>query len=294
MTKRTRFVGIIILCLCLCLMYASSQAEETLITATIFPLYIAAANIAQGVPGVRVQCMAQPQAGCLHDYQITTADMKMLAESDIVIRNGAGLEAFWESILPRLPVQSIDASEGVPTLPGHHGEAVNPHLWVSVAGMRAQVRNITDGLCAFDPAHAAQYAQNGEAYIARLELLEAEMRAALAQVEGAPIVTFHEAFDYFANDFSLRLVAVIEEAPGSAPSARALAGVAEKVGEEGVRALFAEPQYENQSVLILSRETGVPIYTLDPVASGDAEAAPLTAYEDAMRENVRVLLEALS
>ena len=136
---------------------ASADAPLT-VTATFYPLYIAALNIARDVEGVDVRCMAPPQAGCLHDYQMTTADRRSLEDSAVVIMNGAGLEGFLDKLLPSLGAAVIDASESVPLLPGREdGEAVNPHIWVSVGGMIAQVKNIAAGRAGADPAHAAQY-----------------------------------------------------------------------------------------------------------------------------------------
>lgn len=270
---------------------ACAKEAELTVTATIYPLYVALLNIAEGVPGVTLACMSPPTGGCLHDYQMTAADRKLLAESDMVVLGGAGLESFLDAFLPQVQATVLDSSEGVPLL----GDTLsaNPHVWVSVSGMRAQVRNIVNGLSAIDPAHAEVYARNGDAYCERLDALQMEMKAKLADVEGSPIVTFHEAFDYFAGEFGLRVVAVVENEPGSVPSARELAEVSDAIRREGVRALFAEPQYDDPSVTILSRETGVPVYLLDPAVSGDWRQADIHSYERIMRGNADTLLEAL-
>lgn len=119
------------------------------------------------------------------------------------------------------------------------------------------------------------------------------MHALLAPCEGMPIITFHAAFDYLAQEFGLRVVAVVETDAGSAPSAQELANVAEIAREEGVKALFAEPQYDDASVDILARETGLPVYLLDPVVSGEADAEDYDAYLRIMLENAQTLCEAL-
>lgn len=119
----------------------------------------------------------------------------------------------------------------------------------------AQARNIADGLAQADPAHAQAYKANCEAYLASLEELQEQMHALLAPCEGMPIITFHAAFDYLAQEFGLRVVAVVETDAGSAPSAQELANVAEIAREEGVKALFAEPQYDDASVDIIARES---------------------------------------
>jgi len=272
----------------------AAEARPLTITVTFYPLYVAAINVARGVEGVQVRCMAQPRAGCLHDYQMTTADRRALAGSAVVIRNGAGLEGFLDKLLPSLGAVVIDASEGVALLPERDAEGDNPHVWVSVSGMIAQVKNIAAGLSAADPEHAAQYAQNCADYVGRLEALGQEMRLALAPYAGFAIVTFHEAFDYFAAEFGLRVVAVVQADHASAPSAWELKEVAQAIRQENVRALFAEPQYEGASVEVLARETGVPVYTLDAAVSGPLSPPPYGAYLEIMRKNMDTLVEALS
>lgn len=283
------------LLLALCMLFSSSafaQQEAIMITTTFFPLYVAAINITAGVPGVVVLNLTPPQAGCLHDYQLTTADRTLLANTDILITNGAGLEGFLTALLPTLPADVVDASVGIELLPGHDGE-MNPHVWVSVRDMQAQVRNIVSGLSAADPDHAQKYMENGRVYLEKLNALERELSEMLIPVADQPIITFHEAFDYFARDFALRVVAVMESSAGNAPSARALADVVETAKNERVAALFAEPMNQNVTVDIIARETGLPVYQLDPIVTGEATQGAMNAYIEIMQNNAKALLEAL-
>lgn len=280
--------------LALCLMCSSAAgAEETplRVTASFYPLYIAAINVARDVPGVEVHCMAPPSAGCLHDYQMTTADRRMLADSDVVILNGLGLESFMDALLPSLSAATIIASRDIPVINDKDGP--NPHVWVSVEGMMDIVMNIALGLSAQDPDHQEAYLANANAYIETLEALYREMQTALSPYADVPIITFHEAFDYFARSFDLRVVATVQHAHEGAPSAREMADLADLIKAENVRALFAEPQYEDTSVEILSRETGVPVYLLDPAVSGEIDPQDYEAYVRIMRANTATLVEAL-
>lgn len=293
------------------LMPAAIMAEgetELRVTATFYPLYVAAINVADGVSGLQIDCLAPPSAGCLHDYQMTTADRRALEDTDVLIMNGAGLETFLDKVLPTLSADVIDASAGIALLENthdHEEEAgihdhdvhdheLNPHVWVSVLGMRDQVRNIAAGLSEIDPANAERYMANAEAYCDSLDALYELMTEALAPYAGAPIVTFHEAFDYFARDFDLRVVATVQHEHDAAPSAREMAETADIIRAENVKALFAEPQYEDTSVDILSKETGVPVYLLDPAVSGEVDPTDYNAYTRIMEQNMRTLMEALS
>jgi zinc transport system substrate-binding protein len=199
------------------------------------------------------------------------------------------MEPFLGKVAQQSPkVRVVEVSEGIPLLEG------NPHVWVSLEGARRQTDNIAAALAAADPDHADAFRANASAYNASLTALEEKMRTALAPYAGTPIVTFHEAFPYFARDFGLDLAGVIEREPGAEPSARELADTVKLVRARQVKALFAEPQFPDQSAQVVARETGVRVYSLDPVVTGPSDpAAARGAYLQAMEKNLEVLQEAL-
>ena len=114
---------------------------------------------------------------------------------------------------------------------------------------------------------------------------------ASASPPGAEIITFHEAFAYFADAYNLHVAGVIANEPGEEPSTRDIADTCDLVTELGIRTLFVEPQYPQKAAETIARETGASIYTLDPCVSGDGTKE---SYETIMRENAKVLTEALS
>ena len=183
----------------------------------------------------------------------------------------------------------LKVSEGIPQ--AFDG---NPHVWLSVAGAIQETRNLAEGLASADPVNAAQYRTNAAQYTTRLEGLSQEIRTALEGVKHREIITFHEAFPYFAAEFKLKIAAVIEREPGSEPSAGELAKTITQVRQTGVKAVFAEPQYPVRSAEVIHRETGVPVRTLDPCVTGPRDPAQAReSYLVAMRQNLKVLLEAL-
>ena len=116
------------------------------------------------------------------------------------------------------------------------------------------------------------------------------MHKSLDNVKNRDIVTFHEAFPYFAKEFNLNIVGVVEREPGSEPSARELQETIEQVKKLKVKALFAEPQYPTKAIETISTETGSKVYTLDPVVTGPMDA---DAYINIMDSNLKILEEAL-
>ena len=300
--KKSMMAALLALALLLCGGCAAEEHLEKTIVTSFYPMYVFTRNVTRDVPGVRVVNMAGESAGCLHDYQLQTRDMIALEGAQALVINGGGMEQFMDKVAAQQPgLAVIDASSGIDMLcsgedhdehDGHEHEhgALNAHVWLDPALAIRQVRNIAEGLAAVDSDNAAAYRQNADSYIARIEALDAELSAQLAPLAGSVIVTFHEAFTYFADAYGLVVAGVIAGDAGEEPSTRQIAKTCDLVRELGVKALFAEPQYPAKSAETIARETGARVYTLDPVVSGDGS---LESYENAMRENARVLTEAL-
>ena len=209
-------------CLALCLLWCTGCGRSTSeqqwgfrVVTSFYPMYIMTLNITQGVEGVQVDNMAGQQAGCLHDYQVQNKDMKNLERADVFVINGAGMESFMEKVTDSLPsLAVVNAGEGIPLLEDESGEE-NPHLWVNVSYAMRQTDNIAIGLMRADPAHAEQYRANADRYIEKLSALEQEMQRRLKNCRSRNIITFHEAFPYFAQEFDLNIVRVINREPAS-------------------------------------------------------------------------------
>jgi len=265
MSAKIRLFQTILLCLALAVCAVTARAEKPLrIVASFYPMYVMTLNVVGDTPGVSVECLTEPVTGCLHDYSLTPGNLKTLAGADLFVANGAGMETFLAKAVlqsPRLKI--IEASKGYQLT-----DNGNPHVWVSLGGAIAEVCNIAAGLAGADPARADAYRFNAEAYIARLEALREKMHATLDPLPQREIITFHEAFPYFAREFNLKIAAVIEREPGSEPSAGELAETIRTIRGHHVRALFAEPQYPAKSAGIIRRETGIPVAVLDPAVTG--------------------------
>ena len=268
-------------------------AEPFRIVTSFYPMYVATINITDGVDGVEVYNMTKPQTGCLHDYQLMTEDMKTLEKADAFVINGAGMEDFMDKVTEQQKkLKVIDASRGIELIHDDE-EGDNPHVWLSVTDAITQVRNIADQLKEADPTHAAAYEKNAAAYIEKLTSLKSEMHAALDTVPHKDIVTFHEAFPYFAKEFNLNIIGVVEREPGTEPTPTELQETIEQVNALPTKVLFTEPQYSPAAAETIARETGAKIYTLDPVVTGEATPAAKNAYIDTMKKNMKTLQEAL-
>jgi zinc transport system substrate-binding protein len=270
---------------------SDDSSVGTTIVTSFYPIYISTINIARDIEGVKVINMTKPQTGCLHDYQLTPENLITLEKADVFIINGAGMETFMDKVIKeQKDLKIINASEEIDIFKMDNGEE-NPHVWVSISNVITQVRTIEKKLCEIDVSNAHHYEKNANSYIEKLETLREKMHDSLEKVETRDIITFHEAFPYFAQEFKLNIVSVIEREPGTMPSPKEIEGIIEVVKKYDIKVLFAEPQYSSKVAEIIAQETGAIIYNLDPAVTGELKA---DGYIDIMEKNLEVLEEALN
>ncbi len=284
----------------------NTSSDELNIVTSFYPIYISTLNIIKDVPNVNLINMTKAQTGCLHDYQLAPEDLKTLSKSDIFVINGAGMEGFLDKVISNeKDLDIVDASDGIQLLTAdseehshddedpNHDHEDNPHVWVSISNNIRQVQNIADGLAKYDPINADKYAANAKEYINKLESLKSEMQEGINSLPNRNIITFHEAFPYFAEEFDLNIVGVIALEPGTEPSPKELEETIELTKNNNVKALFTEPQYTAKAATTISKEAGVPIYTLDPIVTGDSTPNSYDDYINKMKQNLETLKEAL-
>jgi zinc transport system substrate-binding protein len=269
----------------------TGSGKTLTIVTSFYPMYIFTLNVAKDIPGVKVVNMTKPMTGCLHDYSMTTDDMKTLERARFFVINGAGMESFMDKVVKQQPdLNIIDSGKGIELIKGQGDEGDNPHLWVSISNAITQVKNIGEQLASLDPGNAARYESNTDVYVKKLEDERDKMHIALDNIKKRDIITFHEAFPYFAKEFNLNIAGVIEREPGSEPGAKELADTIKIIKNLKVKALFAEPQYSTKAANIIAKETGAKVYTLDPVVTGSPD---VDAYINIMDSNLKTLQEAL-
>ena len=280
----------------------AASLGETIVT-SFYPIWLLALNLADGVPELEVRNLAAPGTGCLHDYQLQAGDMKVLSEADLFLVNGAGMESYLDhvfSAFPDLPV--AEAAAGIPLLTetdaltiGENEDdgEINAHIWLSAANAAVMAENLAKAMEAQFPDRQEKIEDNRKALQARLLALDQELREGLSGLPRKEIITFHEAFPYFARAYGLDIVAVVNREPGETLTPAQLAQLAEAIVALDAPPLFVEPQYEDLSARTLAAETGAAIYTLDPVVTGPEEDVPPDYYETVMRRNMETLREAL-
>ena len=289
--KKILSIALIILTFALCGCGSDKKDDTLKIVTSFYPMYLDALNITRGVSGVEVVNLTPPQTGCLHDYQLTPEDMKVLETADIFIVNGLGMESFLDKVIETHPnLKIIDASDSPEIVPIMEDGVPNPHVWTSLTYSIQQVKNILRQLSELDPDRADKYRMHALEYVDELTTLRDEMHISMTMLPNKDIVTFHEAFPYFAKEFNLNIVATIEREPGTEPTPQELAETIEKINALPVKVIFTEPQYSPKAAETIARETGAQIFELDPIVTGEAN---LMDYVDRMLNNLLTLTKAL-
>jgi zinc/manganese transport system substrate-binding protein len=238
--------------------------------------------------------------GDVHVYAPTPGDVKTIAAANIVFVNGLGLEGWIDRLIAasaaRAPV--VVASQGIRPLSGTRSQdhaVSDPHAWQSVANVKLYVGNIRDGLIAVNAPGKKIFETNATAYLARLDALDAEIKAAIAAIPPArrKVITAHSAFGYFGDAYGIEFVAAEGLSTDAEPSARAVARLIDQIRREKIPAAFMENITDPRLLQRIAAETGVRIGSelySDALSPPDGPAA---TYIEMMRSNVRELTSAL-
>ena len=298
------------------------QDSELTVVTSFYPMYIATMNVIGDTPGVDLQNLSEPQTGCLHDYQLTPADMKLLSGADVFVVNGGGIESFLSDVAADYKNLSIvNACEGLNLLSeedegeehahgdahedaaeehihgdaedthedGHNHGDVNAHAWMSIALYKQQVENILEGLCRIDPKHQDAYESNAMEYLAKLEDLESEQQSLKEELAGKHIVIFHEAYAYVAEDYDMEISYTMDLDEERQVSAGEVADILHAIEENHVSVVLAEKLYGTDMGEMVAKQSGVKVIYLDTLTRGDYSA---DSYLEGMKNNIEQLKEA--
>ncbi len=307
----------------------TGEADDMLTVVTSFyPMYIAALNIVDGVEGVRLENLSEPQTGCLHDFQLTPEDMKLLSTADVFVINGGGIESFMSDVAKAYPkLDVVEACEDVVLLSeddadsdhdhdhdadaesdsdhDHDHEAdtesdsahdhdhgdENAHAWMSVPRYRTMVQTIASRLAEKDAKHADEYYANAKAYDAKLAVLEEKINSLKSLTNGQNIIIFHEAYAYVADDFSMNACYLLDLDEERSVSAGEIKQVIGAIKDDGVSVILAEELYGKSMGDTVSRETDVHVIYIDPLNRGEYDK---DSYLYGMEHNIELIKEAFT
>lgn len=293
-----------------------AKDEDLLVVTSFYPMYVAAENVIGDVEGVTLENLSEPQTGCLHDYQLTAADMKLLSKADVFIVNGGGIESFLSDVAESYPdLKIVQACDGIDLLESaegtgeshndlssntdadhddhdhsehSHGDE-NAHVWMNLADYQIQVQNICNGLSEADSAHAEQYAQNAQTYQGKVQELQQEAAELASQIASQPVVIFHEAYEYIVQEYGLQLAGEMNLDEERQVSAGEVADILYSIEDNHVSVVLAEELYGTDMGEMVTKQSGVKVVYLDTLTRGNYSA---DSYLEGMRSNIEQLKEA--
>lgn len=267
--------------------------------------------------------------GDAHVYQPTPADAKAMAAAKVVFVNGLGFEGWLDRLVKASGTKAtiVVATKGITPRTGledhddepagkkdKHGHAkdahakdahgkdahghggIDPHAWQSIANAKIYVANVRDGLIAADPAGRDAYTANATAYLAKLDALEGEVKAALGRIPEAQrrIITSHDAFGYFGEAYGMVLIAPEGVSTESEASAKDVARIIRQIKAQKIPAVFVENITDPRLTQRIAKESGAKVGgELYSDALSD-DKGPASTYIEMMRSNVRELTSALA
>ena len=232
-----------------------------------------------------------------HEFEPTTGDVRNVADADLVLLTGKGLEGYLSKLEEAAggDAKFVNVGQSIPSLTlEEEGRSVeDPHWWHSVANMKRATRVVAAAFAKADPAHATDYERNASSYLATLEELERWIRVQLAVIprDKRKLVTTHDALGYLAHDYGFTIHPVKGISTADDPSSRHVKEVIAVIKEQGVNAVFMESIGNPRALQQISSETGARAGgTLYSDGLGDTEA---NTYESMMRHNISTIVDGL-
>lgn len=273
------------------------RAEKRIIYASFFPVYDLTRRIAGDKAEVRmiIEGGAEP-----HNFELHPREMIEIAKADLIVYNGAGMEGFIPDLMEATGDDGrfLDLSQGLTLLESGEGEAeegarVNPHTWLSVRNAQVELDTLYRRFSAMDPGNEPYYRANLEAALEAFRLLDEKFSETLSQIEEDRryFVVSHAAFNYLADDYGLKQVAVTGISPEDEPSAKQLKKIADFVTAHRISTIFFEGKATPKVAETLAENTRTKtatLYTMERLTEEEMELGYLTL----MERNLEALAEA--
>ena len=248
-----------------------------------------------GSARVSVTTLVGPD-GDVHVYTPAPPDAQKIADAKLVVINGLGLEGWLSRLVQSAGSKAtmITASQGI--TPRKLGADADPHAWQSVANAKIYVANIRDALVAADPPGGGISRDNADRYLAKLDALDRDVRAAVAQIPAGrrKVISTHDAFGYFAAAYGVEFIAPQGVSTESEASARDIAAIITQIKTSKIPAVFLENISDPRLMRRISAETGARIGGTLYSDSLTGEKGDAPTYIDMVRHNIKALTSALS
>ena len=273
------------------------REDNFTVMTSFYPMYIAVLNITEGVEGVEVKNLTDNATGCLHDYQLSTKDLKVLDDADMLVVNGGGMENFLEDVFEQYSnLTVVTATDGLELLKEEDG--YNAHSWMDVGLYMQEVEIIAEALMEKDSVHKTAYEDNLKKYREELQgLLEYAESINLSSltsgnnIKSSEVVIFHEAFEYLENLCNFTIEEIVDMDENTSLSAAQMGNIIDLVNEGRIKYILADRDYGQAAAEAVQKECDVKVIYIDPLTTGEDNK---DSYLNGMKENLRALKEAFA
>lgn len=271
------------------------DGQKMKIGATIFPVY----DITRRIGGDKIDVVRILPAGASpHTFELTSSKFKELQGAVAVFKIG-GIDDWADDASESLGVEIFSLREGINIrdysvlMIGEEEEesgSGDPHYWTTMPNAKIIAREITEKISSIDPENAAYYSDNLANFGREADLADAEIRYILKDAGGRSIIAFHGAWNYFAEEYGLKVAASFEPSPGKEPSVAHLIALSDLVKKENIRSIFSEPAFSDDLIRSFMGDMGLKLYILYPEDSASGEAS----YIETMITNAKIIAEGLA
>lgn len=275
---------------------AAPERDKPLVLTT----FTVIADIARNVAGEHLEVQSVTKVGAeIHGYEPTPGDLRRAADADLIVDNGLGLEAWFDQFLQHVDAPRVTVSEGVEPIDiaaDAYAGRPNPHAWMSPLNVEIYVGNLVAAFSDLDPAHAGDYAANGEAYTAELRAVQDDLVDALGGLpaEHRALVSCEGAFSYLARDTGLTEIYIWPVNAEQQATPQQIAAVIDAVERDDIPAVFCESTVSDRPMRQVVEATGAEFGGVLYVDSLSAADGPVPTYLDLVRYNAATIADALA
>jgi ABC-type Zn uptake system ZnuABC Zn-binding protein ZnuA len=274
-------------------MVSLSDDNRLQVAATIFPLYDIVKNVAGADADV---LLILPPGAEPHSFDPSPSLVRDLQETDVVFAIGEGLDSWIGPITDGSNTTLVMASQGI-TLSAvtdsitdspedHESEGpTDPHYWLTIPNAIVITQTVATKLASADPAHAESYYERRDAYVSQLKAVDADIRKLLSTISQNNIVTFHDAWYYFAKEYGLTIVGSFEPTAGREPTPKYLSLLAKAIEQSSTTTLYTEPLFSDAAIVSFSDDQGLTLAELDDIGGVGSR----NSYIALMRTNAQTI-----
>lgn len=271
------------------------SSDKIKVGATIFPIY----DMTRKIGGDKIDVVRILPAGASpHTFELTSSKIRELQGSVAVFKIG-GIDDWVDGVSESLNLEKISLREGINIKnysvmmigeEEEEGLSGDPHYWMTMPNAKIMAREIMGRISAIDPDNAVYYSDNLANFEREADMADAEIRYILKDVRGGSLIAFHGAWNYFAEEYGLKVAASFEPSPGKEPAVAHLKALSDLVVKEKIKVIFSEPAFSDDLIKSFMNDLGLKLYVLYPEDSATGE----DSYIGTMIANAKIIAAGLS